>query len=153
MKTQMLTSTSAKKPALLAAACGILLLFLGCEKKPNQAAAEAGNPTPPSAQEQKLIGNWQHLRTDLYEITGVDSSGAYTGSLVGSATCDSSCRTRLTGAPGIASNWFAGTGLPGACDELPFSWNARQPGQLACYGNQHYDIEALGGDSLALCIV
>lgn len=149
----MLPSTSTRKPALLAAACGVLLLFLGCEKKPNTAADEHRNTTTLNVQEQKLLGTWQLVRTNLYEITGVDSSGAYTGALVGSAACDSNCQMRLTSTPAAESDWLNGTGAPGTCDATPVLWNARQPSVLTIRYKQDYDIITLGVDSLTLSYV
>lgn len=149
----MLKSSSTRKPALLAAACGVLLLFLGCEKKPIQAAGEAGHTTTLTAQEQKLVGNWQLARTDLYEITGVDSAGAYTGVLVGSAACDSNCQMRLTSIPAAEISWFNGAGMPGGCDAAPVRWKAKQANELAFQNSQSYEILSLSHDSLTLSTV
>jgi hypothetical protein len=148
MATRIIKSKIKKNPALLVAACGMLLLFLGCEKQSNAPAHPNDAPVELTAQEQKLLGKWQLVRNDVYEIIGVDSMGGYLCVLIGSAACDSPCVMELTARPAVAGQ-LKGSGTPGGCDAAPFSWQARQPCELVANG-QTYQVLYLAQDSAVL---
>lgn len=150
MNMQTFKAKTKSKPALLAAACGLTLLFLGCEK-PSLPAACDGPPAPLTAQEQKLVGKWQLLRTDVYEISGVDSAGNYICSLVGSSSCDSVCVTTLTDQR-LSAQQLRCFGSPGTCDGSALAWQAAQPNELVV-NNQSFQVLCLAADSAVFTTV
>ena len=136
-------------------ACSTLLLIAGCEKSPNQ--TQPGNPSSANtpnlnAQEKALIGKWALKKSETYEISGVDSTGQYLCTLIGSSTCDSTCILEFKNefwSPQYQLE-FKGIGSIGACDSTSsFLWKAKQLNKLEIGSGSLYDIVYLSHDSVA----
>ena len=129
---------NAKAIVLLLSSC--LLLNAGCEK--TQQAAN--NPSPQlNAQEQALVGKWHLQRSEIYEITGQDSSGQYTGELISASVYNANCKMEF-------KPEYKGMGSFGNCDTSAyFAWKAKQAKKLEIGPGNFYDIVYLTNDSAA----
>jgi len=144
MKKQTSNKT---QPGIKANAHAILLLLIsgillaaGCEKS---------QPTPNNqvpqlnAQEQALVGKWYLQRSEIYEITGQDSSGQYLGPLISSSVYDPNCKMEL-------KKDYKGLGSFGNCDtSANFAWKAKQLNKLEIGPGNFYDLVYLTADSAA----
>lgn len=139
------------------AAGALLLTIHGCEKsekpRPAQEANQTVNAIPLNAQEQALLGKWKLKKTETYEVTGVDSNGQYTGSIISNSTCSSICKIEFKN-----EYWWSpyapeckGVGSIGACDSTAtFIWKAKQQKKLELNSGIMYDIVYVTPDSIAL---
>ncbi len=131
--------------------CGSLLTLMACKKSEQ---ADAGSiPAPElNAQENTLIGKWALKKSETYEIAGVDSTGQYVCTLIGSSVCNSVCNIQFKNQycwP-IHNQELKGVGILGDCNPTAvFSWKATQPNKLETGIGNFYDIVYLSNDSVA----
>jgi len=160
MKKQLVNKTSFSCNRYLSTAfylvvCSTLLVSVAC-KKPTDQPTPSVNTSGLNVQEQALVGKWTLKKSETYEIAGIDSTGQYLCTLVGSSTCDSTCILEFKNVNASPSNCQGLKGLDsiGGCDSnASFIWKAKQPKKLEISTGSLYDIIYLSHDSAAFSTV
>jgi hypothetical protein len=156
MKKQLVNKTSFSCNRYVSSAfyllvCGTLVVSVACKKQTNQSGSSV-NTSGLNAQEHTLAGKWALKKSETYEIMGIDSTGQYLCTLIGSSTCDSICMIEFKNEQACPSYCpeFKGAGSIGGCDPNTFFiWKAKQLNKLEIGSGSFYDIVYLSHDSVA----